>query len=122
MLNIKDTSTPLNLPFSAPQAQDYLPDPQRKRVLPIRMVCAIHHHSGLHSSSRFSGVPDGAAVQSSLQTLLLHHQEGQETSVSSGGLGLSLFLLLFLFVCLLGIVQGRVLSLKGRIRDEQKDF
>jgi hypothetical protein len=86
MLNVKDTSTPLNLPFSALQAQDYLPDPQGKRVLHICMVCAVHRHSGIHTSSWPSGVPDGAAVQSSLQTLLLYDQEGQETSVSSGGL------------------------------------
>lgn len=56
------------------------------------MVCAIHHHSGLHGTCGSSGVPDGHAGQSHLQILLLHDQKGQETSsVSSGGLGLSLF-------------------------------
>lgn len=90
---------PCSLSPSVLQAQDHLPDPQGKHILFVSVVRAFHHHSGHHGACGAAGVPDGPAGQSRLQTLLLHDQEGQDTPVSSGGLGGSP--VLCLFVCLL---------------------
>lgn len=117
MLNVKDAPTLLTLPL-CPQAQDHLPDPQGKHILFVSVVRALHHHSGRRGACGTAGVPDGAAGQSRLQTLLLHDRERQETPVSSGALGGSPC---SLFVCL-SVVRSRVQGFKERLGDEGKEF